>query len=149
MQDSGLRVMNSPSGLSMGSKSKLSKAEIDQFQNLLTNESIKAIAQLMADNRTDSSTTTISLTDLKKCLEAKFGNKAPCHELCLALYNRFRPLKIKAGGEGIEQIDDMDIVDFLLGCNLLSRSTQDRKIKLMFELCDDDDDGCMNPVHIL
>ena len=28
MQDSGLRVMNSPSGLSMG-KSKLSKAEID------------------------------------------------------------------------------------------------------------------------
>ena len=65
------------------------------------------------------------------------------------MFNRFRPLKIKAGGEGIEQVADMDIVDFLLGCNLLSRSTQDRKIKLMFELCDDDDDGCMNPVHIL
>ena len=31
MQDSGLRVMNSPSGLSMGNKSKLTKAEIDQF----------------------------------------------------------------------------------------------------------------------
>lgn len=29
LQDSGLRVMNSPSGLSMGNKSKLSKAEID------------------------------------------------------------------------------------------------------------------------
>ena len=29
MQDSGLRVMNSPSGLSMGNKNKLSKAEID------------------------------------------------------------------------------------------------------------------------
>ncbi len=77
----------------------------------------------MADNRTDSSTTTISLEDLKKCLEDKFGNKAPGHDLCEALYNRFRPLKIKAGGEGIEQTDDMDIVDFLLGCNLLSRST--------------------------
>ena len=29
MQDSGLRVMNSPSGLSMGNRGKLSKAEID------------------------------------------------------------------------------------------------------------------------
>ena len=29
LQDSGLRVMNSPSGLSMGNKNKLSKAEID------------------------------------------------------------------------------------------------------------------------
>ena len=43
----------------------------------------------------------------------------------------------------------MDIVDFLLGCNLLSRVTQDKKIKLMFQLCDHDQDGCMNPVHIL
>ena len=133
----------------MVNKRQPSKAEIDQFQNQLTTESIKAIAQLMADNRTDSSTTTISLEDLKKCLEDKFGSKAPGIDLCEALYNRFRPLKIKAGGEGIEQTEDMDIVDFLLGCNLLSRSTQDKKIKLMFEICDDDDDGCMNPVHIL
>ena len=50
----------------------------------------------------------------------------------------------------------MDIIDFLLGINLLSRITIDQKIKrkfqvvesvlVMFEICDDDDDGCMNPV---
>jgi len=55
----------------------------------------------------------------------------------------------KETGEGIELVEEMDIVDFLLGMNLLSRTTIDKKIKLMFELCDHDDDGCMNPVHIL
>jgi len=65
------------------------------------------------------------------------------------LYNRFRAVRPKETGEGIELVEEMDIVDFLLGMNLLSRTTIDKKIKLMFELCDHDDDGCMNPVHIL
>jgi len=103
----------------------------------------------MEKNRTDSSTTTISLENLRKCLETTFGSKAPSVELMEALHSRFRPLSVKQGGEGIESSGDMDIVDFLLGCNLLARSTQDKKIKLMFEICDDDDDGCMNPLAIL
>jgi len=37
----------------------------------------------------------------------------------------------------------------MLGLNLLSRNSLDKKIKLMFKLCDSDDDGCMNPLDIL
>ena len=52
----------------------------------------------------------------------------------------------------------MDIIDFLLAMDLLSRIPVDNKIKskwlparltfalVMFELCDNDDDGCMNPL---
>ena len=58
-------------------------------------------------------------------------------------------MKVGPNGEGIETAEEMDIVDFLLACNLVSRVASDKKIKLMFEICDHDDDGCMNPVHIL
>ena len=67
--------------------------------------------------------------------------------------------------EGFTRGEEMDIVDFLLGCNLLSRVKQDAKIKrkcfnlnlmllfvfvsVMFQLCDHDQDGCMTPLHIL
>ena len=51
----------------------------------------------------------------------------------------------------------MDVADFMLGITLLSRIPHDSKIKrkhsknfllviVMFEVCDNDDDGCMNPV---
>ena len=52
----------------------------------------------------------------------------------------------------------MDILDFLLAMNLLARIVYDYKIRctfskftflVMFELCDDDDDGCMRPGEIL
>eukprot|EP00351_Strombidinopsis_sp_SopsisLIS2011_P000405 CAMPEP_0116878604 /NCGR_PEP_ID=MMETSP0463-20121206/10347_1 /TAXON_ID=181622 /ORGANISM="Strombidinopsis sp, Strain SopsisLIS2011" /LENGTH=101 /DNA_ID=CAMNT_0004526977 /DNA_START=306 /DNA_END=611 /DNA_ORIENTATION=+ len=56
---------------------------------------------------------------------------------------------MKKDGEGFDTNLEMDILDFLLAMNLLSRVPQDKKIKLMFELCDHDDDGCMNPVDIL
>ena len=49
--------------------------------------------------------------------------------LVSALFERFRPLEVVLNTEGIQQGKDMDIVDFLLGCNLLSRVTQDKKIK--------------------
>ena len=39
--------------------------------------------------------------------------------------------------------------DFILAMNLLARITYDKKLKLLFELCDDDDDGCMTPEDIL
>ena len=65
--------------------------------------------------------------------------------------------------ETVEQQTEMDVLDFLLGINCLSRCGIDQKIKgnkpshppkanllvVMFELCDTDDDGCMNPMQIL
>ena len=72
---------------------------------------------------------TISKEDLTECLHAQFPMKTPSAHLINALFRRFRPLKVDIGCEGIEQADEMDIVDFLLGCNLLSRVTQDKKIK--------------------
>lgn len=43
----------------------------------------------------------------------------------------------------------MDVLDFILAINLLARTTYDKKLKLLFELCDDDDDGCMTPKDIM
>lgn len=43
----------------------------------------------------------------------------------------------------------MDILDFILGINLLARIVYDKKLKLLFSLCDDDEDGCMTPEDIL
>lgn len=52
---------------------------------------------------------------------------------------------MKENSEGIDLAPEMDIIDFLLGIDILSRIPMDHKIKLMFELCDNDDDGCQNP----
>ena len=54
----------------------------------------------------------------------------------------------------------MDILDFLLAMNLLARIVYDKKLRsksfremtlnvVMFELYDDDDDGCMRSAEIL
>lgn len=43
----------------------------------------------------------------------------------------------------------MDLLDFMVAMNLLARIVYDKKLKLMFDLCDDDDDGCMTPEDIL
>jgi len=42
-----------------------------------------------------------------------------------------------------------DFLDFMLAINFLARTNYDKKLKLLFELCDDDDDGCMTPDDIL
>lgn len=72
------------------------------------------------------------MEQLTKCLNEQFDAKKPSSHLVQALFDRFRPWRIGQNQEGIEQEPEMDIVDFLLGCNLLSRVTQDKKIKLMF-----------------
>ena len=75
---------------------------------------------------------TISREHLQHHLNEIFHQNPPKEHLVDALYNRFRPLKIGEGFQGIEQMEEMDIIDFLMACNLLSRVTQDKKIKLMF-----------------
>lgn len=63
------------------------------------------------------------------------------------MFNRFRQFKTK--DEQTELSTEMDILDLLLCLTIMSRLPHDRKIKLLFELCDNDDDGCMNPLSIL
>ena len=53
----------------------------------------------------------------------QFPDKTPSNYLIDALFERFRPLKVDRDTEGIHKDKNMDIVDFLLGCNLLSRVT--------------------------
>jgi hypothetical protein len=53
----------------------------------------------------------------------------PSDTLIKALFDRFRPVKIKDNCEGIMTETDVDIVDFLLAMNLLSRMEKDKKIK--------------------
>jgi len=92
----------------------------------------------MDAKKSDSVQTTISIEDLTDCLDKVFLVKKPSQLLVQALFNRFKPLKVTRDVEGFVRGDDMDIVDFLLGCDLLSRVKQDAKIKLMFQLCDHD-----------
>lgn len=74
----------------------------------------------------------------------------------------FRKFKFNDNGTDIDKKQDMDILDFLLALNLLARIVYDKKLRckiyfektnliliVMFELCDDDDDGCMRPAEIL
>ena len=95
----------------------------------MTPESIKSLALKMENKKEDSVQTWIKKEDLTSCLAEQFPDKTPSGHLVNALFERFRPLKVSADSEGIFKAKDMDIVDFLLGCNLLSRVTQDKKIK--------------------
>lgn len=102
----------------------------------------------------------MSFLNFKECLQAEFRARPVPEHLIVALFNRFRQFKVKDNSEGIDLSPEMDIIDFLLCINLLSRIPVDHKIKrksfqsnlqnvVMFELCDNDDDGCMNPLQIL
>jgi hypothetical protein len=68
------------------------------------------------------------------------------------MYERFKPFKLSDGVRENCQIveeKEVDMLDFMLALNLLARITYDKKLKLLFELCDDDDDKCMTPEDIL
>ena len=78
-----------------------------------------------------------------------FREKPPSASLLTNLYDRFRPFKVRKDGEDFELVNEVDVLDLMLGLNFLSRNKIDGKIKLTFKLCDSDDDGCMNPVDIL
>jgi len=85
-------------------------------------------------------------------MKETFSEKPPGDSLLGSLYDRFRPFKIrisKNNEEDFESVNEVDVLDLMLGLNFLSRNKIDGKIKLMFKLCDSDDDGCMNPVDIL
>lgn len=65
------------------------------------------------------------------------------------MFERFKILKFSEDGKELEKNQNMDILDFLIAISLLARIVYEKKLWLMFELCDDDDDGCMRPSEIL
>lgn len=64
----------------------------------------------------------------------QFVSYPPSETLINALFERFKPVRIKDNCEGITTASEVDIVDFLLAMNLLSRITQDKKIKSKLSL---------------
>jgi hypothetical protein len=72
----------------------------------------------------------MSLSAFRSYLLDQFELKPPSENLINAMFRRFRPVRIGDNCEGIQVIEDeIDMIDFLLGMNLLSRITQDKKIK--------------------
>lgn len=122
------------------------QTEIENFQNQCSVDSIKSLAQRLAEKKINSSATTMSLINFRDCMSQEFRVRPAPEHLIVALFNRFRQFRVKENADAVELHPEMDIIDFLLGINLLSRIPVDHKIKLMFELCDNDDDGCMNPL---
>lgn len=108
-------------------------------------ESIKSLATKINERKVNSQATTISYSIFREILNAEFHKRPIPEHFIQALFNRFRQFKVKENSEGIELAAEMDNIDFLLAMNILSRIPMDHKIKLMFELCDNDDDGCQNP----
>ena len=67
------------------------------------------------------------------------------------MYERFRPFRLEGVKDEtkVAKESQMDVLDFLIAMNLLARIVYDKKIKLLFWICDDDEDGCMMPDDIL
>jgi Ca2+-binding EF-hand superfamily protein len=67
------------------------------------------------------------------------------------MFERFKPFRLEGIKFDTHIVNEgmVDVLDFILSLNLLARIVYDKKLKLLFELCDDDDDGCMTPDDIL
>jgi hypothetical protein len=114
-------------------------------------EKIVVLHRSFVEHKTHSSAETVSKHIYRKIMGEEFKSPPVGEILLNALFERFRPFRCKKNDDDYEfyQEQALDVLDFLLGLNLLSRIQLDKKIKLMFKLCDTDDDGCMNPGDIL
>lgn len=92
----------------------------------------------------------INLSQFTKFLNENFPNP-PAESLIQAMFDRFKPFRIEGVRDDTHVVNEtqMDVLDFILAMNLLARIVYDKKLKLCFNLCDDDDDGCMTPEDIL
>ena len=82
-------------------------------------------------------------------MSEEFKGRKPSDSLVYFMFERFKKFKFSEGGHELDRNQQMDILDFLLAMNFLARLVYEKKMRLMFELCDDDDDGCMRPAEIL
>lgn len=69
----------------------------------------------------------------------------------LAMFERFRPFRLEGIREDtmVTTKDETCVLDFIIAMNLLARIVYEKKLKLLFWVCDDDGDGCMTPDDIL
>lgn len=69
----------------------------------------------------------------------------------IAMFERFRPFSLKGVREEthVAEENSVDVLDFIIAMNLLARIVYEKKLKLLFWVCDDDGDGCMTPDDIL
>lgn len=69
----------------------------------------------------------------------------------IAMFERFRPFTLKGVREETQVAEEnsVDVLDFIIAMNLLARIVYEKKLKLLFWVCDDDGDGCMTPDDIL
>lgn len=85
-------------------------------------------------------------------LTDNFDKNKPADNLVHAMYERFRPFRLEGVKDDtkVANKNEMDVLDFIIAMNLLARNiVYDKKIKLLFWICDDDEDGCMMPDDIL
>ena len=79
--------------------------------------------------RESSYAETVSKSLYKKILSEEFTKRPPSESLVNALFERFRPFKIRKDGEDFELVNEVDVVDLMLGLNFLSRNKIEKKIK--------------------
>ena len=118
----------------------------------LNSDTIKTLATAFKNYFTTLQNKRVNnVSQLQKFLKESFKDPEVAPALAQALYERFKPYKLDGYKEDTHVVSDtgMDVLDLLLALNLLARIVYDKKLKLLFELCDDDDDGCMTPEDIL
>lgn len=123
--------------------------DIEKFQAQLNGKTIKQLAASIRDQLTTLDTN-VNIYKFQNFLNKVF-NPPPVETLVKAMFERFKPFKLEGVKEDTHIVNEVgvDALDFVIGMNLLSRTTNVKKLKLLFELCDDDDDGCMTPEDIL
>lgn len=79
-------------------------------------------------------------------LKENFENEVG-QQVAHLMYDRFKIMKLDESHK-VDPNEGTSVFDFIVGLNIISRIVYDRKLKLLFELCDDDDDGSMPPKHL-
>ena len=77
--------------------------------------------------------------------------EAPTESLIVSMFERFKPFRLEGEREDVSVVNEsqLDVLDFIIAMSLLARIVYEKKLKLLFWVCDDDGDGCMTPEHIL
>lgn len=125
--------------------------EIEAFQAQLNSESIKSLAEAFKNSAVTSLKQKIPLSTFQKFLNENFENSKPAESLVVAMFERFKPFRLDGVREETQVATEntMDVLDFIIAMNLLARIVYEKKLKLLFWVCDDDGDGCMTPEDIL
>lgn len=83
-------------------------------------------------------------------LMKKIFGKSVTDNLLWYLYRRFKPLRFSTDGKEIDMESQlMEVIDFTLGLTILSSLRWDEKLRLIYDICDDDGDHCLRPAEIL